>query len=684
MIHETWQAKQVLGISKVWREKKLVFAKKLMAGLVDRLQNSIQGEPVKSKEIADLVRQEFNLPTNVVVPIKSIKQDPNFIINNYSKIMELTQKDVKKTWEILVPNKKLDVEENKFQLNDDDLRFFNRLETTIKTLPPMQGNTGPTKMEKFVDWVKQKGYASNTEQSLHEVYDWYMAEEVAKKRQKGLTWGPLFQQERTYFPYTPSTDKIQVPWALESYLLRNGYQIVDYKQGLVQNAKTGREIGIGKILKNSDREDFKEMFINRLQGGIKSEQPHFIVFSHKPEDIAGMSTDRGWTSCLTLRPEELKNYGAAGFMHGDENKYVFNKIAKGGMVVYLVRADDKDIEHPLARIDLRRYEDAYGDFIFVWGDICYGIHDKGFEDFVRNKVKESNSITTNEIKNSFVDAEEPDKEQWKRSWDFPYDIKSEESKKYVVSNNKIYQTWKKNVFAKKIFSSLKNRLVDMENGEKVKSKEIADLVRQEFNLKNDISIPVSIIKQNPQFIIDNYDTLLEYSKNRPNEVWNNLVPRQDIKQIEDKKWQKYFSTPALMGKPCKYGDQTITINGETMQIVALDDAGARYQEGQTMQHCLGGSQKHSRNINRGVEEVYSLRDMNNVSYATIALYRGTLWQVCGKRHAKPDNKYINFIKKWIENNGIKIGDENPLLRQIMNLPEEEKKKNFILNLFSKK
>jgi hypothetical protein len=733
LIHTTWQRQ--------------IFAKKLLAGLVDRLQDSMQGEQVKSKEIADLVRQEFNLPANVVVPIKAIKQDPNFIINNYTKIMGLSQKDSKKTWEILIPNKKLEIEEDKSQLNADDSKYLIRIEGIVKQYPPTDRGGMQTIMEKFVGWVKG-GYISSNRQSLNEVYDWYIdvgyaevsnmsydeavnssyewhrigtggssvekveeyrvghlgdqtitvdgqsmkmvnihsnvdlveegnkmghcvggenywrdvesgekeiyslrdstnephvtidvrgnevwqvygksdsrpnseympfvrkwiednnlevmgtklntyswleivsnndlwrsseqyfldnfgriegqsdkkevsqytkderdalkivenrltaktanddeegnlffygpliykvakdikgvnisklqdaiirsgnehwiyrfaegvngankkllmkkyeelknkkfasiyttwqkqsklseeelkaAEEYAKKRPKSLTWGLLFQQERTYFPYTPKADKIQVPWNLESHLLRNGYQIVDYRQGLAQNARTGREIGIGKLLK--DQPELLAIFVDRLQGGIKSQQPHFIVFTHKPEDIAGMSTDRGWTSCLTLRPEELKNYGAAGFMHGDEKQYVFSKIARGGMVAYLVREGDKEIEHPLGRIDLRRYENACGDFIFVWGDMTYGIHDQGFEDFVRGKIRESNSLTDKSEYEEFSDVEELELDPGMRQMDFPESMKPEDAKKYYeptqtweVSANMIYNTWRK-------------------------------------------------------------------------------------------------------------------------------------------------------------------------------------------------------------------------------------------------
>jgi len=71
-----------------------------------------------------------------------------------------------------------------------------------------------------------------------------------------------------------------------------------------------------------------------------------VVISRKAEDIAGMSTDRRWTSCMRLPG------------YGDENGGLYNDILYydvklGTLVAYLIKKDDRNIENPLARIAIK-------------------------------------------------------------------------------------------------------------------------------------------------------------------------------------------------------------------------------------------------------------------------------------------------------------------------------------------
>jgi len=221
-----------------------------------------------------------------------------------------------------------------------------------------------------------------------------MAEKAAEKRKEGLTWGPMFQEERTYFPYKMTADPLKPPGELRRFLDSIGYEIIDYRQGTARKKDKNQPIGIGKILSRENKPALKKIFDERLQGAIKEyNQSLLVVFSHNPEDIAASSTDRGWTSCVDLRG-------------GAHHEQMFNKIARGGLVIYLVREDDKNIEQPLARISTRRYEDNKGNFIFVGSDICYGVKDEGFIKFANDKLSESNNITgKNFSSKSFKDVE---------------------------------------------------------------------------------------------------------------------------------------------------------------------------------------------------------------------------------------------------------------------------------------
>jgi|14BtaG_2_1085337.scaffolds.fasta_scaffold00156_18 hypothetical protein len=85
-----------------------------------------------------------------------------------------------------------------------------------------------------------------------------------------------------------------------------------------------------------------------LNSGIKKDQNSIImVLTSRPDDIAGISTDRRWRSCLNLDD-------------GEERRAVYCEIATGGFAAYLIKADDLEIEDPLARVLVRRFDSLFG------------------------------------------------------------------------------------------------------------------------------------------------------------------------------------------------------------------------------------------------------------------------------------------------------------------------------------
>ena len=69
---------------------------------------------------------------------------------------------------------------------------------------------------------------------------------------------------------------------------------------------------------------------------------YYIVFSKHPYDIAGMSTDRGWSSCMNL-------------YSGSNARYIQYDVRMGTMVAYLVKEDDLNIKNPTARIAIKPF-----------------------------------------------------------------------------------------------------------------------------------------------------------------------------------------------------------------------------------------------------------------------------------------------------------------------------------------
>lgn len=74
----------------------------------------------------------------------------------------------------------------------------------------------------------------------------------------------------------------------------------------------------------------------------KAKKKYYIVFSKHAYDVAGMSTNRGWTSCMNL-------YG------GSNSHYVQSDVVAGTMVAYLVNETDLNINKPVARISIKPF-----------------------------------------------------------------------------------------------------------------------------------------------------------------------------------------------------------------------------------------------------------------------------------------------------------------------------------------
>ncbi|NDK09021.1 hypothetical protein EOM39_07335, partial [Candidatus Gracilibacteria bacterium] len=92
-----------------------------------------------------------------------------------------------------------------------------------------------------------------------------------------------------------------------------------------------------------------------------------IVISRDPYDIAGMSTDRKWHSCMELKnenenyDERLRNTNEGG----SYRYYVKNDLTEGSLIAYLIDKNDREIEAPYARVLIKPYINRQGDQIFL-------------------------------------------------------------------------------------------------------------------------------------------------------------------------------------------------------------------------------------------------------------------------------------------------------------------------------
>lgn len=72
------------------------------------------------------------------------------------------------------------------------------------------------------------------------------------------------------------------------------------------------------------------------------EKKYYIVFSKHAYDVAGMSTHRGWTSCMNL-------YG------GSNSHFIQDDVLQGTIVAYLINEKDLNISRPIARISIKPF-----------------------------------------------------------------------------------------------------------------------------------------------------------------------------------------------------------------------------------------------------------------------------------------------------------------------------------------
>jgi len=157
-----------------------------------------------------------------------------------------------------------------------------------------------------------------------------------------------------------------------------GYKIDDYVKGIASKNDNGRvrQIKIGKLLSPTTAQKFANDPIRQATKQVNQ----LVVISRHPYDIAGMSTDRGWTSCMNL-------------ITGGNKRYVPLDIAAGTVIAYLIDADDKNIQHPKARMLIKPFVNMLGNHEVAFGieNQVYGTAPAAFSKTVSDWVNKINA-----------------------------------------------------------------------------------------------------------------------------------------------------------------------------------------------------------------------------------------------------------------------------------------------------
>jgi hypothetical protein len=207
---------------------------------------------------------------------------------------------------------------------------------------------------------------------------------------------------RIYLPFeTEQKKQITISPELLSYLqsaIPNKTYTTDaenYMQGLAfEVANPTRKLGIGKMLARSEGSEkdatrkaqlqaLKRAFDADPQRAATRKADKLIVISRHPYDVAGMSTDRGWKSCMNL-------------VDGVNRHYVLRDVKAGSIVAYLIRADDLNVNKPLARILIKSYQQKGNPTnLAMMGDMVYGTAPQEFkqqvDDWITNRYNADKS-----------------------------------------------------------------------------------------------------------------------------------------------------------------------------------------------------------------------------------------------------------------------------------------------------
>jgi hypothetical protein len=174
------------------------------------------------------------------------------------------------------------------------------------------------------------------------------------------------------------------------HLAHHGYSTDDYHSGLVSHKdKPTRKIKITKALDLTGTGDLQS---GKLSGG-KSPKPltwkqlyatdelreagkgeKQLVFSRHRYDVAGVSTDRGWSSCMAMPKVAvpITETERGGINH----RFLKNDLEQGTIAAYITRKGDDEAKRPIGRISLKRFSSGNHDIYRAEGK-KYGTFPKG-------------------------------------------------------------------------------------------------------------------------------------------------------------------------------------------------------------------------------------------------------------------------------------------------------------------
>ena len=165
-----------------------------------------------------------------------------------------------------------------------------------------------------------------------------------------------------------------------------------------------------------------------------------VVISRNPYDIAGMSTDRRWTSCMRLPDDDPSIYPGGAY-----HQHLMHDIELGTLVAYLIEPTDKNIDRPYARIAIKPYQNIKDKSIMLYPESKI-YHDDSLDENIYEEF--------NKIVNNFLDKIQDDKEGIFESMP---DLYNDSKENFKIKTNKN----EKSILIRNIIDF--NKILDIDN-----------------------------------------------------------------------------------------------------------------------------------------------------------------------------------------------------------------------------
>lgn len=232
--------------------------------------------------------------------------------------------------------------------------------------------------------------------------------------------GDEFEHDRNYYRvYIPLEKSKNIDYisdthkGVEKYLSDNDCTLIDYVKGQAKFNNSKNITTIGKILTRLGNEELMKLYISdEKRKSITSTegQDLYVVISRHPYDIAGSDTDRDWTNCMTIGTDksnrltnlldklknaketediqELKDKIHDYKKNGQNVHYLIHEVKEGSLISYLIEKDDKNINKPLAVLNIKPYKSDSGETMLNSSPQMYGIDISEFKSTVDNILDE--------------------------------------------------------------------------------------------------------------------------------------------------------------------------------------------------------------------------------------------------------------------------------------------------------